>query len=183
MGYGDWQLHLPTNPPQRLADAGDRVYVAAQNAFYFFDKNLNTTQVLSRRDGLNDVGVAAVAYDSVTQQTVLAYRNTNIDILRPNGTVRNINDVLRKPIQGAKDVNDVSVADSKAYLATSFGIVVVDLVKLEITDTYSNIGPAGAIVNVYSVAVANGYVYAAPSAGLLRGRSTSNLLDYRNWTV
>ena len=27
-GYGDWQLHLPTNRPLHLADAGDRVYVA-----------------------------------------------------------------------------------------------------------------------------------------------------------
>ncbi len=92
VGYGDWQLHLPTNHPLRLADAGDRVYVATENAFYFLDKDLNTTQVLSRRDGLNDVGVAALAYDSVTQQTVLAYRNTNIDILQPNGSVRNLND-------------------------------------------------------------------------------------------
>ena len=28
-GYGDWQLHLPTNHPVRLADDGDRVYLEA----------------------------------------------------------------------------------------------------------------------------------------------------------
>jgi len=182
VGYGDWQLHLPTNRPLRLADAGDRVYVATENAFYFLDQKQNTTQVLSRRDGLNDVGVVALAYDSVTRQTVLAYRNGNIDILRPNGSVRNLNDVLRKSIQGIKNINQVSIGGSKAYISTSFGLLTVDLLKLEISDTYSNIGPGGTVVNVYDAAVANGVLTVATSVGLLRGALTSNLLDYRNWT-
>lgn len=182
-GYGDWQLNLPTNHPLRLADAGDRVYVATENAFYFLDKKLNTTQVLSRRDGLNDVGVAALAYDSVTRQTVVVYKNTNIDVLQPNGRVRNLNDVLRKTIQGAREVYQASISEGKAYVSTSFGVVVIDLAKLEISDTYSNIGPGGTTVAVYDAVSANGFVVAATSAGLLRGAITSNLLDYRSWTL
>ena len=181
-GYGDWQLHLPTNHPLHLTDSGDRVYVATENAFYFLDKKLNTTQVLSSRDGLNDVSVSVLAYDSVTQQTVLVYKNTNIDILRPNGNVRNLNDVLRKSIQGRKDINQVSIGGGKAYVSTSFGLIVVDLIKLEISDTYTNIGPGGTVVNVYDATVANGFLVVATSVGLLRGALTSNLLDYRNWT-
>ena len=181
-GYGDWQLHLPTTHPNRLADDGDRVYVVAENAFYFFDKKLNTTQVLSRRDGLSDVAAVAVAYDSTTRQTVVAYRNTNIDVLTANGRVRNLSDILRKSIQGSKVINKLSVEAGKAYLSTTFGLVVLDLNKLEVSDTYSNIGPGGTVVNVYDAAVANGYLYAATSVGLLRGALTSNLLDYRSWT-
>ena len=181
-GYGDWQLHLPTNHPTRLADDGDRVYVVAENAFYFFDKKLNTTQVLSHRDGLSDVAAVAVAYDSTTRQTVVAYRNTNIDVLTASGRVRNLSDVLRKSIQGSKVINLLSVEAGKAYLSTTFGLVVIDLNKLEVSDTYSNIGPGGTVVNVYDAAVANGYLYAATSAGLLRGALASNLLDYRSWT-
>ncbi|UOQ97487.1 hypothetical protein MUN81_19905 [Hymenobacter sp. 5317J-9] len=183
VGYGDWQLHLPSSRPLRLADAGDRVYVATENAFYFFDKKLNTSQVLSQRDGLNGVNVAALAYDSVTKQTVLAYRDANIDILQANGRVRNISDVLRKSIQGTKDINQVSVGAGKAYVSTSFGLLAIDLTKLEISDTYSNIGPGGTVVNVYDAAVAGGALYAATSVGLLRGSLSQNLLDYRNWTL
>jgi sugar lactone lactonase YvrE len=182
-GYGDWQLHLPANHPIQLADAGDRVYVVAQNAFYFLDKNQNTTQLLSSRDGLSDVGVMAVAYDSVTRQTVLAYRNGNLDILRPNGSIRNLSDIVRKPIQGGKSVNRITIAGSKAYLSTNFGLVVVDLVKLEISDTYSTIGPGGALQPVNDAAVSGGYLFLATSTGVLRGSLTSNLLDYRSWTA
>ena len=187
-GYGDWQLHLPTNHPLLLADAGNRLYVATESNFYFLDKKQATTQVLSRRDGLNDVNVTALAYDSVTQQTVLGYRNGNIDVLRPNGSVRNINDVLRKIAQGGiqastNPINRISIGGGKAYVSASFGVVVIDLLKLEITDTYSSIGPGGAIVSVYDAVSTGGYLYLATSAGLLRGALTTNLLDYRNWTI
>ena len=33
-----------------LADTGPRIYVAAENAFYYFDKETSTTALLSRRD-------------------------------------------------------------------------------------------------------------------------------------
>lgn len=183
VGYGDWQIHLPTNEPQHLADAGDRVYVATNSAFYFFDKKLNTTQLLSRRDGLSDVGVAGVDYDPVTRQVVVVYSSTNIDIIRPDGSVRNLNDIVRKGISGSKTINEVRVAGDRAYVATDFGLVVINLAKLEITDTYSNIGPNGTAVQVYSTAVANDTLFASTSAGLLRGRTLSsvNLLDYRSW--
>ena len=183
VGYGDWQLHVPTRRPLRLADAGDRLYVATENAFYFLDKRQNTTQVLSRRDGLNDVRVTALAYDSVSRQTVIAYANANIDILRPNGSVRNLSDVLRKPIQGTKEFNQITISGTKAYMASSFGIVVLDLVKLEIGDTYGNIGPGGTAVAVHEVAVANGAIVAATSVGLLRAPLTANLVDFRSWTL
>ncbi|WP_208177459.1 hypothetical protein [Hymenobacter negativus] len=187
-GYGDWQLHLPTNHPLHLADAGDRVYVVTENSFYFLDKNQNTTQTLSSRDGLSDVGVVAVAYDSVTKQTVLAYKNGNIDILRPNGSVRNLGDVLRKLSQGSIQAGDapikqLSIAGGKAYLSTSFGVVVIDLAKLEISNTYTNIGPGGSVVTVYDATSNNGYLYLATSAGLMRGRLTDNLLDYNSWRI
>jgi ligand-binding sensor domain-containing protein len=189
VGYGDWQLHLPTNRPLKLADAGDRVYVATeQGAFYFLDKNQNTTQVLSSRDGLNSAGVVAMAYDSVTRQTVLAYNDTNIDVLQPNGKVRNIGDVYRKVSQGVVQAGDnpikrVSMGGGKAYVSTNFGLVAIDLNKLEISDTYTNIGPGGTSVIVYDAAVANGYLFAATSVGILRGSLVQNLLDYRNWTL
>ncbi|WP_426490294.1 T9SS type A sorting domain-containing protein [Hymenobacter sp. 102] len=184
VGYGDWQLHLPANQARALAEVDSRVYVAAENAFFYFDKNLNTTQLLSRRDGLNDVGVSALAYDSVSQQLLIAYRSTNLDILRlRDGAILNLNDITRKEISGTKTINHIYLNARRAYLATSFGIVVVDMDRREIRDSYTNIGPAGAVVQVYATAVANGTLFAATSNGLMRTSLSANPLDYRNWTT
>ncbi|WP_055562205.1 two-component regulator propeller domain-containing protein [Hymenobacter sp. AT01-02] len=183
-GYGDWQLHLPINRAKALADVGDRIYVAAEDAFFYYDKELNTTQLLSTRDGLHDAGLSTLAFDSVSQQLVIAYRSTNLDILRlRDGAILNIADIARKEIQGQKTVNHINIANRVAYLACSFGIVAVDLTKLEIKDSYTNIGPNGSVVQVYATAVAGGVLYAATSGGVLHASLTSNLLDYRAWTT
>ncbi|MCC2547529.1 T9SS type A sorting domain-containing protein [Hymenobacter sp. BT175] len=185
-GFGDWQLHLPANRVRALADAGDRVYVAAEDAFFYFDKELNTTRLLSRRDGLSDVRVNTVAYDSVSRQVLVAYRSANIDVLRPDGTIQNVSDIARKQISGDKIINTIYVSGKLAYLSCSFGLVVFDLVKLEIRDTYSNIGPGGTAVQVFSTTVLRDSLYAATSAGLMRGRigtGGDNLVDYRKWTI
>lgn len=182
--YGEWQLHLPTTQPLVLADAGERVYVAAEASFYFFDKNLNTLRLLSRRDGLSDVGVRTLAYDPATQQLLVAYRNGNLDVLRPDGSVRNVTDILRKNLQGGKVINDIYFSGGQAYLSSNFGLVVLDMAKLEVQDTYVNIGRNGLPVEVRATAVLRDTIYAATSGGLLRSRLNAglNLLDYRSWT-
>ncbi|MDJ0365693.1 hypothetical protein QMK33_11065 [Hymenobacter sp. H14-R3] len=181
--YGDWQLHLPARHPLTLAEAGNRLYVADESSFYFYDKDLHTTQMLSRRDGLSDVGVAALAYDSASAQLVVVYRNGNIDLLGRNNAVRNVTDLLRKESQAAKTVSQVQVYNGVAYIGTTLGVVVLDLAKREVRDTYSAIGPGGKVVAAYATVVLHDTIYAATSAGILRARISpaSNLLDYRNW--
>ena len=184
VAYGDWQLHLPARHPLLLAEAGSRLYVADESSFYYYDKQLNITQQLSRRDGLSDVGVAAMAYDSATTQLVIAYRNGNLDLLTAGGAVRNITDLLRKQTQVAKTINQVQVFNGLAYVNTNLGVVVVDLAKREVRDTYGAIGPGGSAVTAYATAVLHDTIFTATSAGILRGRVATgvNLLDYRSWT-
>jgi len=184
VAYGDWQLHLPANHPRTLADAGDRLYVADESSFYYYDKTLNTTQRLSWREGLSDVGVSAVAYDSASRQVVVAYQNGNLDLLRPDGSVKNVTDILRKNVQTTKSITQIQTYNGLAYLASNLGLIVVDLTRLEVRDTYSNIAPNGQAVTVYGTAVAHDTIFASTSQGLLRGRISSavNLLNYQNWT-
>jgi hypothetical protein len=183
--YGDWQLHLPARHPLGLASAGTRLYVADEASFYFYDKSLHTTQLLSRRDGLSDVGVAALAYDSASAQLVVAYRNGNLDLVGASGQVRNVTDLLRKTSQGVKTVYRVQIYNGLAYVSTNLGVVVLDLARREVRDTYSAIGPGGQVITAYATAVLHDTLYAATSAGVLRGRISSavNLLDYRSWTA
>jgi hypothetical protein len=184
VAYGDWQLHLPALHPLTLADAGDRLYVVDESSFYYVDKKLNTTQMLSQRDGLSDVGVRTAAYDSAGSQLIIAYNNGNIDLLQANGSVRNITDILRKTGQTAKTVTQIQIYNGVAYLASNLGLVVLDLARAEVRDTYSAIGAGGQAVTVYGTAVVHDTIFASTSQGVLRGRisSTVNLLDYRSWT-
>ena len=183
-GFGDWQLHLPNNRARVMADAGQRIYVAAEDAFFYFDKETTTTTLLSRRDGLNGVGVTSVAYDSVSQQVLVAYRDANLDLLSADGTrIRNINDIKRKQIAGTKTINHISFNGRFAYLSCDFGLVVVDMTKLEVRDTFTNIGPLGAPVKAYATTVANGFLFLATDKGILRSSLTADQANYRSWNL
>ncbi|MEJ7658671.1 MAG: hypothetical protein WKG07_03120 [Hymenobacter sp.] len=156
-----------------------------ESSFYFYDKDLKTTQLLSYRDGLSDVGVAALAYDSASAQLVIVYKSGNIDLLGNDGQVRNVTDLLRKESQAAKSISQVQVYGGLAYTSTSLGVVVLNLARREVRDTYRAIGPGGRAVTAYATVVLHDTIYASTSVGILRGRISPavNLLDYRNWTA
>lgn len=180
---GRWQLHLPGNRATNLAIAGRSLYIGGSGLFRY---NLDdqTVRGLSRQDGFADVVVAAMAYDTASGQLVVGYSDANLDILDTRtGRITNLSDIQRKTITGSKRINSINAVGSRAYLACSFGIVVVDLERLEVADTYANLGPGGQVLDVKSTAVYHDNLFAATDQGILIGGQNTNLLDFANWSL
>ncbi|ALI99402.1 hypothetical protein DC20_11025 [Rufibacter tibetensis] len=178
---GTWQLHVPNHRAKAVAETPSSVYVATEDGFFRYLKEDNSLQTLSRTDGFSDINLNTLTFDSATSTLVVAYENTNLDLLT-NGKVHNLTELLRKPMPGAKAIYHLYTHNKKAYLSTSFGLVVVDLVKREIKDTYSNLGAQGEAVQVYASTVLNDSVYIASSEGVMGANlNNANLLDYRSW--
>ena len=111
---------------------------------------------------------------------VVAYDNGNIDLIRGNTTV-NLPDIKRAPLIADKRINHINIINNFAYLSCGFGIVVVDVDREEVKDTYF-IGEYGAQVNVLSTSIAHNSIYAATNKGLYRADIyESNLTDYHSW--
>ncbi|MDX5420430.1 MAG: hypothetical protein LPK09_14540, partial [Hymenobacteraceae bacterium] len=179
---GSWQVHVPYQQGRAVADAGDKVYVAAERGLFYYDKEFNTTETITKVDGLREQQISSIAYDKATQTLVIAYANTNIDLLQGSKVI-NISDVFRKAIPGEKSIHAITIHDKQAYLASSFGVVVLDLVKREVKDTYSNLGPGGEAVRVRATAILRDSIYLATDPGVLAAqRSGYNLQDFRSWS-
>ena len=69
-------------------------------------------------------------------------------------------------------------------MSTSFGIVVYGpCSNWEVKETYAEIGANGTQVEVLSVTVDQGKIFAATKDGILKASlSGGNLLDYNSWT-
>ncbi|MDX5444243.1 MAG: hypothetical protein LPJ89_10735, partial [Hymenobacteraceae bacterium] len=181
IGIGDWQLHLPNNRAKAVADAGDKIYCATEDGFFYYDKTFNSLVSLSKTDGFHDVNISTIRFDSVTNTLLVAYENANIDLVK-DGQIININDIFRKPMVGVKTINHIYFHNKTAYLSCSFGVVLLDLVKLEVKDTYGNLGANGSSLKVYATTILNDSIYLATSNGILNARiSNRNLLDFNNW--
>jgi hypothetical protein len=182
IGIGQWRDHLPYNSCVAVAEAGNKIYCATKYCLFEYDKNDRSVTRINKINGLSDFGVSTIKYDSKYKILIIAYTNTNIDIIDDNGSITNISDIKRKQILGSKTINRISFIGDYAYLSCSFGIIVFDPAHLQIKDTYY-IGPGGSTINVNDVTSDGEYIYAATDKGIYTVSAASpNPADYNEWS-
>ncbi|MHC2991309.1 hypothetical protein OB13_06815 [Pontibacter sp. HJ8] len=181
VGIGGWQLHVPYTQGRAVADAGNKVYLAAEQGLFYYDKEFNNTQTITKADGLQEQRISTIGYDTETRTLVIAYANANIDLLQEN-RIRNISDILRRPIEGDKTIHHILIHNKMAYLSSGIGVVVLDLAKQEIKDTYTHLGTGGESVPVKNAAILGDSIYLVAGNGIRAAhRFNSNLKDFRSW--
>jgi hypothetical protein len=177
---GDWRDHLPYSHCIKVAKASTKIYAATDNNLFVFDTHENSIQKLSKISGLSDMGVSTIEYYAAKNILLISYTNGNIDLLK-DFQVTNIPDVKNKVMSGSKKANGIYFKDNFAYLCYSFGIVLLDLDKNEIKDTYV-IGEPGIAYEVFSLTADDTYFYAGTSNGLFKASITDPfLVNYARW--
>ena len=161
---GHWRDCLDYSRVQHVAVTPDGVYGAGRGGLFLYDPDDNTLRTISRSTGLSDVGIAAMAYGNGS--LVIGYTNSNIDILQ-SGSIHNLSDIKRSSISGDRNIYNIRFHGGMAYLCTGFGVVVVNLSRYEIKETYY-IGTAGNYTAVYDMAFTADSIYAATAEGLKR---------------
>ncbi len=178
---GNWREHLPYLQGKSVEVTASRIYCATQDGLFALRLDDNSVERYSKLNKLNDFGVNTIAYNSLLHVLMVVYNNTNIDLLYDNGSVVNLSDIKRKNIPGNKSVNRITFQGELAYLSCGFGIVVVDLSRREIRDTYF-ISASGADADINDVAVDATYIYAASNNGIFRAALSDPLLNnYTAW--
>ncbi len=177
---GKWTAYFSYNQAKKVFDADDKVYAISNGALFSVEKETGITQTYTKIDGLSDNEVSTVGYSKEYETLVIAYSNGNIDLLR-KGNVYNISDLKRKEVSG-KTVHSITTNGRYAYLACDLGIVVVDMKKDEISDTYV-IGDDGAYMSTYKVIVQGDSIYAQTQSDVRSAKySNRNLVDYKQWS-
>jgi ligand-binding sensor domain-containing protein len=177
---GSWQDYLSYTVASKIAMSPDKVFCATTGGLYFFDLQDNSANKVSDILNLSDFGIKTMAYNKANDVLVVAYKNSNIDLIS-KGRIVNLSDIKRKQLTTDKTINNISFIDDEAWLACGFGIVVINLKKKEIKDTYV-IGNDGSTLEVNDIETFGGFIYAATNKGILKAdKEGSNLLDYKSW--
>lgn len=177
---GQWREHLNYQQAIQVVK-GDQIYCATTQALFSINDKNEATR-FSKVTGLNDIGISTIGWDNTGEQLLIAYNNSNLDLVK-GSTVKNISDIKRSTISGDKSILNIYCNNGTAYLSTGLGIVLVDLSRNEIKDTWI-IGNNGSQVKIYATVVLNNQWYAATEQGLKYApASAGNLADYRNWVT
>ncbi|MCC6690532.1 MAG: T9SS type A sorting domain-containing protein [Bacteroidia bacterium] len=179
---GQWSMHFSYKQGIAVTQGNGKIYCATQGGLFSYNLSDNSFDLMSKLTGLSDVTVNTLNFDPSSNTLIVAYKDANVDIIQ-NNSIANLPDIKLKSIQGNKSINNIFFTNNYAYLACGFGIVVVDLLRHEIKETYF-IGPLGASINVMDVNSDGTLLYAATANGVYTAPLNSiNLSDYNSWTL
>jgi hypothetical protein len=182
LAVGKWRTHFSYSNGYKAVEVGDKIYCLTQSGLFFVEKSDNSNTTLSKLDGLSDFEISTFGYDTKNKIMVVAYQSTLIDLIKDN-SITQVTEIYRKSIPGKKVINDIFFYNDMAYLSCSFGIVVYDLKRLEVKETYSEIGTNGKLIEIFQTTINDGNIYAATPDGILKASlSAPNLLDFNAWT-
>ena len=102
---GSWESHLSFKEAVRLAEGGDRIYCATKSGLFFYHKTDHTVQTITKVEGLSDMDISSIVWDNNRDLLVVAYKNTNIDLIEDN-VIHNIPDIKRKQLTGNKTIHN-----------------------------------------------------------------------------
>ncbi|MDL2227954.1 hypothetical protein LJC25_00310 [Bacteroidales bacterium OttesenSCG-928-K03] len=181
---GDWRGHFSFNNLNSVAvDNKDKVYAASKYGVFSYNVSTGVIDICSKINALSDVGISCIKYNHDFDFLFIAYNNSNVDIIK-NGKTINISDIYNSQIIGRKTINNIYFHDKYAYLSCGFGVIVVDIEKYEIADTYF-IGENGDYLNIYDFTYweKENLFVASSDEGIIWAKKDPNvnLAYFENW--
>lgn len=176
---GNWQSHFSYNLAKSVEKVHDKIYAANAN-LYAYSVADNEYTSYSKVNGLHDVNINFLRFDAESNVLLIVYQNSNIDLMLGNIFI-NIPDIKNANVSGSKRINSVYFKNKLAYLCTDFGIVVLNLQKYEIKETYI-LQEAAEILKIKSLTSFQGYFYAATENGIYKANENSSALqNFASW--
>ncbi|WP_353721979.1 T9SS type A sorting domain-containing protein [Dyadobacter sp. 676] len=186
---GQWQNHFNYLSAKQVVQAGSQIYCASYNGLFAVDTKTGEIRQYSKSEGLSNTGVAAMGYLPASQLLLLAYRNGIIDFVYLND--RSAPDQIETwdlltttqglPVE--KDIRRIVFRGNLAYIATAFGVLVLDTQLRQVEDTYRYIGPNGTQVSIGDIAFSGDSLFVVTPLGILATsmRDDINRQYFANW--
>jgi ligand-binding sensor domain-containing protein len=165
LALGEWKYHLSFESNVQITENEDRFFVATESGLFTLDKQSNELNTFDQTNVLSDIGVSHLHYDQETGILFIGYTNGNIDLVA-DGITQNLVDIKQSSsISGSRQINDVLTHEGFFYVATGYGISVIDPDRFEVKETVF-MGELGTESQVHQIAKLADTLFAATNRGL-----------------
>lgn len=179
-----WKGYFSYNEIVDVESASNAVFASTQNALFsqvIASSNLNIYNSIT---GLKPDVISTIHHSESFNKTFVGNKNGLILIQNPDGSVTTKVDVIEEvPVPpNKKKINDFYEFNGRLYVATDYGISVIDVATSEFITTYF-IGTAGEETEVLQTTVLNNEIYAVTrSFGIRKANiNNPNLFDFSQW--
>jgi TSS9, PorZ, N-terminal beta-propeller domain/Two component regulator propeller len=173
---GSWSDHLSYNKANSIAAGTKQIFVSTGASLLVYDKEFAELRKMTRINGLTETEISAIGWSEENNALIIGYQNTNVDLLI-NSAVFNIPDIYNKYQSGDQEIHRIRTRGKYAYMACSFGIVVIDLSRKEIYDTWKP-GTDAEDNEVWDISFGNDNAYAATASGVFSAALNDQGLSY-----
>lgn len=134
---GEWEIYASFRVPKQICEGSKKIFFLADNSLFSYGKTDREVRELSRLNILSDNRIARIASQDENDLLVVVYDNSNIDLVDMSSERCYNLPYIKNASLTAKGINDISFAGDETYLATDFGIVVLNNSKKEVKTTYT----------------------------------------------
>ena len=181
--YGNmhlWRAHSAYSIIDEVAVMKEKVFALSNHSLFAVDKQSEELSYYSRLTGLNGAVISTIGYNPALNLLLVCYENGQLDVINAKDEIENIPDLYLKQANFSKIVNNICMHENTAYLAMGFGILVLDMKKREIKDTYI-IGKDASEVNIKDITILGDSIYAVSPQLLYSAALSDPLSDYAYW--
>jgi len=178
----NWQNYADMKSARDIATTTTGFWAAAKGGAYFFNTADSTFKTYSKSSGLNGTELTAAGIDT-DNKVWFGSASGLIDVFDPQtNSFRSILDIYNSD-KTSKKINDITISGDTIYVATDFGISLIDSKTYLFYDTYFKFGSFTSNIKVNNI-LFNGLVYAATESGVaIQKADATNLSAPESWNI
>lgn len=178
----NWQNYADMKSAKDIAATSTGVWTASQGGAYFFNLTDITFTTYSKSNGLNGTELTAIGIDTYNK-VWFGSANGQIDVYDPESySFRSILDIANSD-KTNKRINDITISGDTVYVATDFGISLIDSKSFIFYDTYFKFGTFTSNIKVNNI-LFSAIIYAATESGVaIQKADATNLSAPESWNV
>jgi hypothetical protein len=179
-----WKGYFSYNEIVDVSAGSGIVLAATQNTVFSQTTASSESTIHNSITGFKPESITAIHYSETTRKIFAGNANGLLLVIQPDGSVTTKVDIINEvPVApNKKKINDLYEHNGRLYLATDYGISVVDATTLEFISTYF-IGTSGEETAVLQTTVLGNEIYAVTRDFGIRKATVSNpnLFDFNQW--
>lgn len=181
VGIGEWDSYFTLKNMLDVEEGDNKIVWVSDLSALYYDMEDNSINQLNKIHGLTQTGFTKVCYNAAHKTFVLAYNDGNLDLVTFDQNNKpltvNMSDIKRSSLTGDKTIYGLYSYNSNVYVSCGFGMVVLDLSKQEVKDTYI-IGASSSQIKINGVCVGQDTIYAATDNGIYKAYVNNPFLNY-----
>jgi hypothetical protein len=178
---GTWRAHISYNAVYDITFGDNKVFASASNGVMAFDLSDKSVSNVNKVNGLSGSQITSIAFHEDEKTLLISYADGILDLIRDNEVTSFDRLKNSTTISGSKKLNAIYIHNGFAYIAADFGVVVFDVNRGEVKETWRDLGAGGATLQINEIAFRGDSIFLATAKGVMAGDQRDNLLDFNLW--